>query len=316
MRTDMAHPRAAAAGNLPGDDALRIGRHLGLHFAGNVEAELFRWRRVGVVVGDAEGAAALLGRQPALLPPGDELADRLIDAFGRAAVLIHGNRRGDEIDDFDLHVSGPFRDTESITLVPRDPIRRFAECGRRFAEDIPEGAGKRFRVFKTGLQRDVDHLHLAIEGQLVAGPPQTQQENVTTDAGADKVGELPVEMEFGKVGDLAQLLQAQVFIEVGLDVIEHFAQSGRIGLRPEFTHRSSSIHGATMREVEAEILTPIALNPHRPPPCRVRLAVAVERGLVALQTFHWLIRIRPRGRPTPCWCCPKPLAGRIATKSN
>ena len=72
MRTDVPYPRAAAAGNVLGHDALRIGRHLGLYFAGNVEAELFRRRRVGVVVGDAEGAAALLGRQPALLPPGDE----------------------------------------------------------------------------------------------------------------------------------------------------------------------------------------------------------------------------------------------------
>ena len=221
----MPHPRATAAGNVFRDHALRVGRHLVMHFSADIEPEVCRFAGVRVVVDNAEGPAAVLWRKTARLSPVNELADRVIDPFRRAAMLHDGDTGGFKIDDLDLHGLFPFRDTEAIAVMPGFPVRLPPECGGRLAEGVPEGARKRFRVFEAGVQGDVDDFVLATESEPITGLPQTQQLDVTTNAGTDVFGKLPMEVKLGEIGDLAQKFRAQRFAQVGLDMVEHFREA-------------------------------------------------------------------------------------------
>ena len=81
------------------------------------------------------------------------------------------------------------------------------------------------RVFEAGVQGDVDDFVLATESEPITGLPQTQQLDVTTNAGTDVFGKLPMEVKLGEIGDLAQKFRAQRFAQVGLDMVEHFREA-------------------------------------------------------------------------------------------
>ncbi|MCQ4143402.1 hypothetical protein [Vogesella sp. AC12] len=50
-----------------------------------------------------------------------------------------------------------------------------------------------------------------------------KQQDVSSYAGADVVGELPVKMELGEVGDPAKSFHGQRFAQVCLDIVEYLA---------------------------------------------------------------------------------------------
>src|SRR5574343_1848335 len=108
--------------------------------------------------------------------------------------------------------------------MPVLPVRLPPEVRRRTAKGIAEGPRKRFRILKTGLQRDVDHFAFRAEDELLARPPQTQQEDVARHADADVVGKLPVKMEPGEMRHLAQALKAQPLVQMRLDVVQHLVE--------------------------------------------------------------------------------------------
>lgn len=145
--------------------------------------------------------------------------------------------------------------------MPILPVRIPPERRRRTAKGIAEGPRKRFRILKPGLQRNIDHPPVPIEDKLMTGPPQTQQQDVTRHADADVIGKLPMKMEPGEVGHLAQPLHAEHLAEVHLDMVQHLVESHRVSLCPVIVHRLSLVPKRIMDDTASQILTGIAQLP-------------------------------------------------------
>lgn len=143
-------------------------------------------------------------------------------------MLQHGNGGLLEISDLYFHDGFPVSVGESVTLVPGLPLRLLPEFSGRLPEGRLECARKRFRIFKTGIQRDIGDALKCVEDQPVRGTLESHQLDIAHDADAAVFGELAVKMELREVRDLAQLIHSQVVIKVAVDMIEHLVEPRRV----------------------------------------------------------------------------------------
>jgi hypothetical protein len=91
----------------------------------------------------------------------------------------------------------------------------------------------------SAFQRD-GHDAVAAERELLRGTFQATQLDVAVHADAKAFGELPVEMIFRESGNAAELFHAQVFIQVRVDVFQHFAEAFVISVCGRRIHGSIS----------------------------------------------------------------------------
>ena len=151
-----------------------------------------------------------------MFAPVDEHLDRIIDQFRGAAVLEYGDVGPGEFHDVDLHSLYPFSGWNAILLIPRLPFGFVTKLGRRLPEHVLESAGKRFRIFKTGFQGNIDDAGVFVEHQPKRCPPQPHQLDVAEHVDPGIITELPMEVVFGKIRHL-------------VDIIEHPVESLRVG---------------------------------------------------------------------------------------
>jgi hypothetical protein len=145
---------------------------------------------------------------------------------------------------FHVHCLGPFSigSRKAITAAPRRPGRLLSEFGRRLAEHVLEGAGKRFWTFKSGIKRDIDNAILVIERQPVRSPLELHQLNIATDVYAAVFRKLAVKVKFGKARNLAQILDRERLVEMLVDIVQNTVEAARVAMflrgRPAFHSRA------------------------------------------------------------------------------
>ena len=127
--------------------------------------------------------------------------------------------------DFHFHVYFPFSGRELESLGPRLPLGLLPEFGRRLPKCAFECTRERFGIFKTCVQRDIRNPFERCEYKPVRCTLEPHQLDIAYGADAAVIGELAVKMKFREVGDFAQVIQGQGFIEMPVDIVEHLVES-------------------------------------------------------------------------------------------
>src|SRR5271157_1048625 len=115
----MAYHRATPAWDDFVYDPLRVRRNLRGYRTADVEPEIFRLRRIWVVISNAVGFAGLDRGELALLAPGDKRSYRIIDLFGGATMLQRCDPNFFEIDNLHVHIASPLPCRELISFRTR-----------------------------------------------------------------------------------------------------------------------------------------------------------------------------------------------------
>ena len=132
------------------------------------------------------------------------------------------------------HVDLPCLAERLMGCVPRRPLRFVPERARALSEGFLEGAGEGFRPLVSAVERDLQDGLILSERELVRGALETRELHVSVDADPEEGGELPMEMIPRESRDPAQRVDAQILVEMLLDMLEHPLEPGPImvgGLR-------------------------------------------------------------------------------------
>jgi hypothetical protein len=105
---------------------------------------------------------------------------------------------------------------------------RVGGTSRIITSSLPKGAGKGVRRIVTGIHRYVrDALGVGV-GQPVRSALHTGKLDIAMHGQPDGGHELAVEMVFRERRDAAQRFQAQIPIEMPVDVVQHPLHSGMV----------------------------------------------------------------------------------------
>ncbi len=144
-----------------------IGLHGLVHLPTNGEAKGVGRGGVGVVVGDAEGAAAGHRRLAAVYAPLAKTRNAFTDQAGRPSVFERGHAGFGELHDTDLHGDTPAKAWNNEYRTPGLPFRRLGEHARRHAERTLERPGKGFGAFEAGAECGIQNGCCGRGDQLV-----------------------------------------------------------------------------------------------------------------------------------------------------